>query len=127
MAKASQKDFHFFQIVSPTESPKSMGLEGIHSSEALQWQGGLTFCPWCSNEGQNEGTVVNHLQTMHYHPGLICAHCLDYFTTSAETMHHHAHVCKPTAASNNDNDREEEDYEDNGNSSEDEKFKFKED
>ena len=33
---------------------------------------------------QNEGTVVNHLQSTHYHLGLICSCCLDYFTTSAE-------------------------------------------
>ena len=92
------------------QSPKIMGLKGIHSSKALQWWGGLAFFPRCSKEGKNEGTVVKHLQTTHYHLGLICAHCLDYFTTNAETMCCHAHVCKPTAAgaSNNDDDKEDD-------------------
>ena len=64
-----------------------MGLKGIHSPKALQQQSGLTFCPWCGKEGQNKGTIVNHLQTTHYHLGLICVHCLDYFTTSTDAMH----------------------------------------
>ena len=66
--------------------------------------------------------MVNHLQTMHYHLGLICAHCLDYFTTSADAMHQHAQLCKPMAAGDDDDDdREEEDYEDNGSHDEDNK------
>ena len=44
-ARASPKDIHFFQIISPMELPKIMGLKSIHSMEALQWQGRLTFCP----------------------------------------------------------------------------------
>ena len=36
VARASPKDIHFFWIISPTESPKIMGLKGIYSSEALQ-------------------------------------------------------------------------------------------
>ena len=31
VAKSSPKDIHFFQLVPPTESPKIMGLNGIHS------------------------------------------------------------------------------------------------
>ena len=126
-AKASPKENHFFQIVSPTESPKIMGLKGIHSSKALQWWGGLTFCHWSGKEGQNEGMVMNHLQTTHYHLGLICTYCLDYFTTIAESMHHHAHVCKTTTASNDDDYREEKDYKDDDNSDEDDEFEFEED
>ena len=64
---------------------------------------------------------------MHYHLGLICAHCLYHFTNNVEAMHHYAHVCKPTSAGNDDNDREEEDYEDDDNGDEDDKFKFEED
>ena len=76
--------------------------------------------------------MVNNLQTMHYHLGLICAHCLDYFTINAEAMHCHAHVCKPTTvgASDNDDDREEEDYENNDNDegeNEDNEYEFGED
>ena len=62
---------------------------------------------------------------MHYHLGLICANCLDYFTTSTDAMYWHAQLCKPTAAS--DDDREEEDYEDNDNGNEDDEFLFEED
>ena len=64
---------------------------------------------------------------MHYHLGLICAHCLDHFTTNAEAMHCHAHVCKPMSigTSNNDDDREEEDYEDDDNGDKDNEFEFK--
>ena len=63
-----------------------MGLEGIHLPKVLQWQSSLTFCLRCRKEGKNEGTVVNHLQTMHYHLGLICTHCLNYFMMSADAM-----------------------------------------
>ena len=71
-AKSPLKDIHFFQLVPPTESPKIMGLKGIHSPKALKWQAGLLVCPWSKKEGQNQGTVVNHLCTMHYCLGLIC-------------------------------------------------------
>ena len=104
-----------------------MGLKGINSPKDLQWQGRLTFCPWCGKEGQNDGTVVNHLWTTHYHLGLICAHCLDYFTSSADAMLQHTQVCKPMAAGNDNDDREEKDYEDNDNGNEYEEFMFKED
>ena len=40
-----------------------MGLMGIHNPNALQCYAGYTYCPWCGKEGQNEGTVVNHLKT----------------------------------------------------------------
>ena len=105
-AKPSPKDIHFFRVVSPTETPKIMGLKWIHSPKALQQHSRLTFCPWCRKEGQNKGMVVNHLQTMHYHLGLICACCLDYFTTSADAMHWHTQLFKSTAAGDDD-DREE--------------------
>ena len=71
--------------------------------------------------------MVNHLQTTHYNLGLICAHCLNYFTTSADAMHWHTHLCKPRAASNDDDDRVEEDYEDDDNSNKDDEFMFGED
>ena len=34
-AKASQRDIHFFRLIVPTESPRIMGLDGIHSPETL--------------------------------------------------------------------------------------------
>ena len=104
-----------------------MGLKGIHLPKALQWQSGLT-CLWCGKEGQNEGMVVNHLQTMHYHLGLICTCCLNYFTMSADAMWWHAQLCKSTVASDN-NIREESppDYEEDDNGDDDFEFAFKED
>ena len=59
--KLSLKGLWFFCPMSPSESPKVMGLKGVHHPDALCHFTGLTFCPWCGKEGQNEGTVVNHL------------------------------------------------------------------
>ena len=55
------KGLKFLHAVPPTESPKVMGLVGIHNPDALCHFSGITHCPWCGKEGQNEGTVVNHL------------------------------------------------------------------
>ena len=46
-----------------------MGVKGVHHPDALHCFAGLTFCPWCGKEGQNEGTMVNNLWTMHYKLG----------------------------------------------------------
>ena len=46
-ARGSAKDLHYFQVVSPTESSKILGLMRIHSSKALKHQTGLSFCSWC--------------------------------------------------------------------------------
>ena len=93
-ARGSAKYLHYFQVMSPTESPKIMGLKGIPSPEALKHQTGLSFCSWCGKEGQNEGTVVNHLCTGHYCLGLICKQCLLYFMTSLDAMQCHAQGCQ---------------------------------
>ena len=45
----------------PSESPKVMGLVGICDLDTLCYSSGITHCPWCGKEGQNEGTMVNHL------------------------------------------------------------------
>ena len=45
VAKSSPKGIHFFWVVPPTESPKIMGLKGIHSPEALKWWAGLLVLP----------------------------------------------------------------------------------
>ena len=58
-----QSDGSFWEMASSAgllesnESPKIMGLKGIHSPEALKWCAGQLFCPWCGKEGQNESTV----------------------------------------------------------------------
>ena len=95
LTKFSSKDIHFFRIVAPTKSPRN-GFGG----HPLTWQSGLTFSLWCG-KGQNEGTLGNHLQTMHYHLGLICTCCLNYFTVSADAMHWHTQLCKSMAAGDN--------------------------
>ena len=88
-AIGSAKEICYFWVVSSTESPKIMGLKGIHFSEALKHQGGLLFCPWCGKEGQNKGTMVNHLCTGHYCLGLICKRCVLFFTTNSKVMQCH--------------------------------------
>ena len=57
--------------------------------------------------------MVNHLQMNHYHLALICSWCLKYFT-SANAMHLHLQLCKPTLAGIYDNDQEESNSDDNG-------------
>ena len=94
MARGSAKDLHYFWVVSPLESPKIMGLKGIHSPEALKHQASLLFCPWCGKEGKNECTVVNHLHTSHDHLRLICKRCLLYFMTTSDIMQHHEQGCQ---------------------------------
>ena len=88
------KGLQFFHLVSPLELPKVMGLEGIHHPDTLHHHAGLLYCPWCRKEGQNEGTVVNHLQTMCYRLGLVCSRCLCHSTTSSKAMWHHGQVCR---------------------------------
>ena len=92
-----------------------MGLKGIHSSEALHQWGSSSYCPWCRKEGQDEGMVVNHLMTMHYHLGLVCILCMDIFATSTDTMRQHMCICKSMAAKDRDQEEEEEsDIDNNG-------------
>ena len=80
----------FLCVVPPSESPKFMGLVGIHDPDALHHFNGLTHCPWCGKEGQNKGTVVNHLQMVHYRPGLVCDKCNNYPSTSSDTLCYHS-------------------------------------
>ena len=112
VAKSSPKDICFFRVMLPTISPKIMGLRRIHSLEALHQWSGLSFCLWCGKEGQNEGTLVNHLHTSHYHLGLICSCCIEYFTTSTDTMCQHSQLCKLAPVNDDDNDWEEESNDD---------------
>ena len=85
VVRGSTKDLHFSEWWHPSNHPK-MGLQDIHSPEALKQHAGLSFCPWCGKEGQNEGTMVNHLHTRHYCLGLVCERCLLYFTTKSDKM-----------------------------------------
>ena len=54
---------------------------------------GVTFCPWYGREGQNEGTMVNHLQIMHYRLGLVCNQCLHFPSVTSETIWQHSWDC----------------------------------
>ena len=50
-----------------------------------------TYCPWCSKDGQNEGTAINHLRTVHYKWGLVCDQCFSCPTVMSDTLHQHGH------------------------------------
>ena len=83
------KGLRFLHVIPPSESPKVMGLVGIHDLDALSHFSVITYWPWCRKEGQNEGTMVNHLQTMHYRLGLVCNRCHDCPSTMSNTLCHH--------------------------------------
>ena len=91
------KGLKFLQAVPPLESPKVMGLVGIHDLDDLCQFNGMTHCPWCGKEGQNDGTVINHLWMVHYRLGLVCDKCYNYPSTSSDTLHHHSQQnCQPS-------------------------------
>ena len=85
------KGLKFLRAVPTSESPKAMGLVGIHDPDALQCFTSFTYCPWCGKEGQNEGMLVNHLQTTHYRLGLVCDKCYGCPTTTSDTLCCHGH------------------------------------
>ena len=84
------KGLKFLHVVPPSESPKFMGLVGIYDPAALHHFNSVTHCPWCGKEGQNEGTVVNHLQMVHYRLGLVGNKCNNCPSTSSDTLHCHS-------------------------------------
>ena len=91
------KGLKFLRVVPPLESPKVMGLTGIHDPDVLHHFNGVTHCPWCGKEGQNEGTVINHLWTVHYRLGLVCKKCFSCPSTSSETLCCHGQKdCQPS-------------------------------
>ena len=91
------KGLKFLRVVPPSESLKVMVLTGIHDLDALCCFNRVTHCPWCRKEGQNEGTVINHLQTVHYRLGLMCKKCFSCPSTSSETICCHAQKdCQPS-------------------------------
>ena len=100
--RSSPKGLQFFHLVSPSESTKVIGLKGIHHPNALCHHAGLSYCPWCGKEGQNKGTVVNHLQTTHYKLGLVCHRYLCFSVTTSKSMWHHGQVCRKSDAEEED-------------------------
>ena len=85
------KSLRFPRVVPAMESPKVMGLMGIHDPDTLQHFARFTYCLWCGKEGQNEGSVVNHLRTTHYKLGLVCNKCYGCPTITSNTLCHHSH------------------------------------
>ena len=85
------KGLKFLRLVPASESPKVMGLVGIHDPDALWHFASFIYCPWSGKEGQNEGTVVNHLRTTHYRLGLVCDKCHGCLTTTSDSLHCHGH------------------------------------
>ena len=81
-----------------------MGLMGIHDPDALCHFSGITHCPWCGKEGQNKGTIVNHLQMVHYRLGLVCNQCHDCPSTMANTLCHHSQQSVATPEEKNPNE-----------------------
>ena len=95
--KTLLKGLKFFCLVSPSESPKVMGLNSIHHPNALTCFNGVTNCLWCGKEGQNEGMVVNHLQMMLYKLGLVCEKCFCCPSVTSEAIWHHGQKsCQPS-------------------------------
>ena len=80
------KGLKFLRVVSAKESPKVMGLKGIHDPNALWHFASCTYCPWCRKDGQNEGTIVNHLRTVHYKLGLICNQFYSCSMVTSDTL-----------------------------------------
>ena len=73
------------------ESPRVMGLMGIHDLDALWHYAGYTYCPWCGKEEQNEEMVVNHLRTTHYRLGLVCNKCFGCPSVMSDSLCQHGH------------------------------------
>ena len=91
------KGLKFFRVVSPSKPSKVMGLMGIHHPDALHHFNGLTHCPWCRKEGQNEGTIINHLQIVHYKLGLMCEKCFGCLSITLEAICCHGQKnCQPS-------------------------------
>ena len=88
------KGLKFLRMVSTKESPKIMGLKGIHDPNVLQCFTDYTYCLWCSKDGQNEGTIINHLRTVHYKLGLVCDQCFGCPTVMSDACHQNGcHTC----------------------------------
>ena len=87
----------FFRVISSLESHRVMGLMGIHDPDVLCHFSGMTHCPWCWKVGQNEGTVINHLHTVHYKLGLRCETCFSCPSITSEATHCHGQKsCLPS-------------------------------
>ena len=114
----------------PPNCPKSWAWGG---SISLRTCNGGVGCPSVHGVEKKDRMRVQwyHLWTSHYHLGLVCSHCVEYFTTSTDTMHWHSQLCKPALPSisnddNNDDQKKESVNDDNSGEYNDE-FAFYED
>ena len=88
------KRLRFLRVVSAKESPKVMGLKGIHDPNTLWHFASYTYCPWCGKDRQNEGTIINHLRMVHYRLGLICNQCFCCPSVMLDILQQHGcHTC----------------------------------
>ena len=85
--RSLSKGLKFLRMVSTKESPQIMGLKGIHDPDALWHFASYTNCPWCSKDGQNEGTINYHLRTVHYKLGLVCDQCFRCPAVTFDILH----------------------------------------
>ena len=94
--KTLPKGLEFFCQVSPSESPKVMGLTGIHHPNALHHFNGNPL-PIVWERGVDEGTIIHHLQTTHYKLGLVCKKSFHCLSVTSEAIWHHGHEsCQPS-------------------------------
>ena len=92
------KGLKFFHPLSPSESPKVIGLTIIHHPNAFNHFNGVTHCLWCGKEEQNEGPVINYLWLTHYKLGLVCKKCFCCpLVTSVAIWCHDCKSCQPSA------------------------------
>ena len=84
------KGLKLLRAVPLSESPKVMGLTGIHDLDALCHFNRMTHYPWCGKEGQNKGTIINHLWMVHYRLSPMCKICYNYPSTSSDTLCFHS-------------------------------------
>ena len=92
------KGLKLLRVVPPSESPKFMDQMDIHVPDTLCHFNGMTHCPWCGKEDQNEGTIINHLWMVDYRLGLMCNKCYSYPSTSLDTLCCHGwQNCIPSA------------------------------
>ena len=120
--KASQRDIQFFCMVTLTKLPNIMGLNGIHSPEALHWWQWLLLLPlvWKGKTEWRHSHKPPDNHALSPGPGMYPVHGL--FATSADTMRWHACICKSMAVE----DREEGESEIDDDSDEDDGFLLEE-
>ena len=104
----SAKDLPLFQDSGTPQIPQNNGSPRHTLPRGTEATGWPLILPWCRKEGQNKGTIVNHLCTRHYCLGLVCERSLSYFTTTSDKMQCHAkrYPCMPSHKGNLDGEAE---------------------